>query len=118
MVERMTKAEWLEKGKKLFGEDMGKWRFVCPGCGNVQTIEDFRPHKDKGATPESVRQECIGRYTGGRSWFFDNKGQPCDYAGYGLINICPIMVVDDKGEHWCFAFDESGFVQPAKGGDG
>ena len=110
-VTTMTGEEWLAKGKQLFGDDMTKWRFVCPGCGHVQAVEDFRQYKDQGASPDSARQECIGRYSGGKPWAFKNVrklGGPCDYAGYGLLNICPVKVVDEKGDHWCFAFDEKG----------
>lgn len=106
----MTKEEWHAKGKDLFGDDLFKWRFVCPGCGHVQSIEDFRRHKDAGATPESARCECIGRYTAGKSWANDNPrktGGPCDYAGYGLLNICPIKVIGGDKTTYSFAFDES-----------
>jgi len=106
----MTKEESMAKGKQLFGENMMKWRFICPGCGHIQAVEDFKPYKDKGVTPDSARNECIGRYAGGKSWMNDKQSKlgPCDYAGYGLFNICPVKVVDDQGEHWCFAFDEAG----------
>lgn len=101
----LTKEEWLARGKHLFGEDITKWRFVCPGCGHIQSVEDFRQYKERGAQPDSARKECIGRYYGGRSWAFGKAGSPCDYAGYGLMNICPVKVVDGKEEFWCFAFD-------------
>lgn len=104
---RMTHDEWLARGKELFGEDVWHWRMVCPGCGHVQTPEDFRPFKDRGATPDSARQECIGRYTGGRSWAFDGGEGPCDYAAFGLFCIAPVVVVDGNGkEHASFAFDD------------
>jgi hypothetical protein len=108
MLTRITKAEWMKKGKELFGENTDKWRFVCPGCGCVQSIEDFRPYKDQGATPDSATHKCLGRYTGGRSWLDDKPvpGQRCDYTGYGLLCICPIIVIDGDKEIRCFAFDE------------
>lgn len=105
-VKEMTRDEWLSKGRDLFGEDMKQWQFVCPGCGHVQLVEDFRQYKEQGATPDSARNECIGRYSKGRSWAFEKKGQPCDYAGYGLLNICPVKVVDGEKVMWCFGFRE------------
>ena len=103
----LTKEQWLSKGKELFGEDMTTWRFVCPGCGHIQSVNDFRQYKDKGATPNSATFECIGRYSNGNSWFNDNLkkiGGPCDYTSYGLICLAPVTVVDgDKTLH-CFAF--------------
>ena len=102
----MTKQEWEAKGKALFGEERMQWRFVCPGCGHIQTAEDFRIYKDKGATPNSVTCECIGRYAGGKSWANESskKPGPCDYAGYGLLNICPVAVVDGGKTIYSFNF--------------
>ena len=108
---KMTFKEWVEKGEKLFGKDMLKWEFVCPGCGHVQKVEDFRQYKDKGAKPDNAYCECIGRYSGGKSWMNDKQSKPgpCDYAGYGLLNICPVLVVKDDGkEVSSFAFNEKG----------
>lgn len=103
----MTHDEWLARGKELFGENSLQWRMVCPGCGHVQTPNEFRPFKDRGATPDSARQECIGRYTGGRSWAYDGGEGPCDYAAYGLFGIAPVKVTTPDGkEHSCFAFDD------------
>ena len=113
MAVKMTKADWIDKGKKLFGEDQMKWEFVCPGCGHVQKVDDFKQYKDHGAHPASAYQECIGRYTGGASWTYGGKtgklpkGGPCDYAGYGLLRISPVTVVDEDGkEILAFAFNE------------
>lgn len=25
--------DWLNEGRRLFGNDVRKWRFVCPMCG-------------------------------------------------------------------------------------
>ena len=102
-VVQISHAGWMAKGRELFGEDFFKWRFVCPGCGNVVTVEEFRVFKDKGATPNSPTSECIGRYTGG-DWLDGNK--PCNYAGYGLIRLSPVRVIVDAGrEVHAFAFD-------------
>ena len=103
---KMTKEEWLAKGKELFGEDMFQWRFVCPGCGNIQSVNDFKQYKEKGASPNSASNECIGRYSDGNSWLnTGGKKQPCDYAGYGLLNICPVKVIDGEKKIYSFAFD-------------
>ena len=105
----MTKEEWLAKGRELFGENFEEWKFICPGCGHVQTIADFRQYKDQGATPNSATCECIGRYAGGKSWTDKNPrktGGPCDYAGYGLLRISPVHVVDGGKKTHSFAFAE------------
>ena len=107
---KMTKEDWLKKGRELFGTDETKWRFICPGCHCVQSVEDFRQFKSQGADPGSAYCECLGRYTGGSSWTYDKQkeGTRCDYAAYGLFNISPVTVIDEftKKETSCFAFDE------------
>ena len=109
MEKKMTKEEWEKRGVELFGEDRFKWRFVCPGCGQVQSLEDFRKYKDRGATPDSATCECLGRYEGGNASWLAGKvpaSKRCDYAGYGLLRISPVTVVEDDGEErMSFAFD-------------
>lgn len=111
-IKKMTYAEWMTKGKALFGEELRTWRFVCPVCGHVQTANDFQVYKNRGATPDSVFTECLGRYLKKRCRAVKNGYgeiiQPCNYASYGLLNLCPIRVIDDKGnEVSAFAFDET-----------
>jgi hypothetical protein len=104
-----THAEWLAEGERRFGPDFMNWRFVCPVCGNVATIIDFKPFADKGATPSSATSECIGRYTAGREAISgqNSKTRPCDYAGYGLFRLSPIRIIEADGkEIHSFAFDE------------
>lgn len=111
----MTHKEWTARGAELFGENVLKWKFKCPMCGHVQCAEDFRAFQDKGASPSSVNQECIGRYypkdeRGGLSEDHANSKikQPCDYAGYGFFRISPVHIKLPTGEivH-SFAFDEN-----------
>lgn len=54
--------EWKAEATRRFGPDMLKWRFRCPMCGHVASVQDF---KDAGAkSPNCAYQECLGRYTG------------------------------------------------------
>lgn len=91
--ETMNQEEWSLKGLELYGEDSLKWKFKCPICGNIQTPEDFRQYKDQGATPESARLECIGRYMPkekvNTAFGNDNSNikSPCDYTACGLFKI-------------------------------
>lgn len=112
-VIRMTKEEWQQKGTRLFGTNKMDWEFVCPGCGHVQKVKDFFDYRKQGAQPDAAARECIGRYSGGKSWadtrhadLVKNHG-PCDYAAYGLLNICPVLVIVEEGKETpCFAFNE------------
>jgi hypothetical protein len=102
----MTHAEWEAEGKKRFGEDFMKWKFVCPVCKNVAAVEDYKPFKDKGATPDSATCQCIGRFTGAKYKAFGNpRGKPCDYALFGLFRLPGVIVkFPDGKEKMSFAF--------------
>lgn len=95
---RMSYKEWWAEGERRFGKDIMLWRFVCPSCGNIAAIADYRAFKEKGATPNSPTSECIGRYTGATDAFDSAQHKPCNYAGYGLIRISPIVVIQEDGQ--------------------
>ncbi len=94
-------AEWQAEGTRRFGADPLKWRFVCPACGHVQSVEDFRPFKDQGADADSARFNCIGRYQGANP----NAGLagtgkapgPCNYTSGGLFDLRPVVVTIPNG---------------------
>ena len=75
-----TKDEWLAEGKRLFGENFEDWKFKCPRCGNVAAGREF---KEAGVEPNSMYCECIGRHVAGKG---------CDWAAYGLFDICKVHV--------------------------
>lgn len=75
-----TLSAWLEEAEKRFGKKIEDWRFKCPRCGNVAAGAEF---KKAGAEPNSIYCECIGRYV---------KDKGCDWAAYGLFDICTVHV--------------------------
>ena len=83
--------EWLAEGRELFGRDILKWKFRCPMCEHVASVQDF---KDAGAEdPNDSFQECIGRYRGaGAPGAPDGNPDGCNWAAYGLFGI-----PNDKG---------------------
>lgn len=95
----MTKAEWLAEGKKRFGDNHRNWKFKCPACGHVASVQDY---KDAGAKAGHVAFSCIGRFLSDkpRDTFLSGKG-PCNYAGGGLIDLNPLEV--DGGHYFEFA---------------
>lgn len=107
----MTHEQWLNKAVRLYGEDPLKWKFKCPVCETVQTGQDFI---DQGATKDDVRTsiavECVGRWMPEKQKAFDNrtgkikKGEPCNYAGYGLLKLNPVAVEFEDGKIF-HAFD-------------
>lgn len=90
----MTVEEWEAEGRRRFGPDKWKWRFVCPVCGHVATPEDWRR---VGAEEGAVAFSCIGRWLpksrealppGG----IKRPASPCNYAGGGLFRLNPVLV--------------------------
>jgi hypothetical protein len=99
----MTHEEWLAEGRRRFGDDIMRWRFVCPSCGHVASVQDW---KNAGATEGEVAFSCVGRRTGGSAAFGERGKGPCNYAGGGLFRINPVSIVKDGQEHDRFAFAE------------
>lgn len=101
--------EWKAEACRRFGNDHLKWRFVCPSCGNVQTIQQFKDlvKEYPTLTPETAFFSCIGRYTGHDKTPMCSKKSPCNYTNGGLFNIAPAEVLDPDGKpHYVFDFDE------------
>lgn len=93
----MTKKEWEAEGQRRFGDDIMKWKFVCPSCGHVASVQDW---KDAGATEGQVAFSCVGRHVENAKEMCQKPG-PCNYAGGGLIGLNPIEV--DGGRYFAFA---------------
>lgn len=102
---RLSIAEWRAEGAKRFGEDSLNWRFVCPSCGHVASIKDWR---DAGASEGAAAFSCVGRFTKDPpSDAFGGKKGPCNYAGGGLFRLNPVIVtVEDGKEIQVFEFAE------------
>ncbi|VTU44314.1 VVA0879 family protein [Variovorax sp. RA8] len=91
----LSADEWRAQAIHLFGADALRWRFVCPSCGHVAAVEDW---KNAGATQSQAGFSCVGRYTGADdSNTFKKAGGPCNYAGGGLIGLNPVQVIGDSG---------------------
>ncbi len=114
MVERISEEEWRNEGKQLFGEDTRKWKFVCPSCNHVQSVQDYF---DAGAPEGAISFSCVGRWTGaGGEKAFNKAGGPCNYTSGGLFNISPRMVkrTEDGMETPAFDFAVDSQAQEPK----
>jgi hypothetical protein len=105
----MTRPEWLQKGKDLFGEDFRDWKFVCPICGTIQDAKDFfKAGVDRGKVSSVLGFSCIGRFTGAGP--YKEKGpqqKGCDWTLGGLFQLHRLEVIDEKGTiHPVFEFAE------------
>lgn len=89
----LTRDELWAEARVRFGEDPLNWAYVCPGCKDVATGEDFRkaldeyprqlPNGRKAHYSDFLSQECIGRTLGALSKGYTGRG--CTWAAYGLI---------------------------------
>lgn len=94
MGEDMTIDEYRAEGEKLFGDDMAKWKFVCPACGSVMSTTDY---KNAGAPHGAVGFSCVGRWLREKREAIGGRGNgPCNYAGGGLFQLGPIDVDGKK----------------------
>lgn len=97
-MEKISEKDWRSRAEALFGKDPMDWAFECPSCGYVQSVRDFLPYRDNGATPNDAYQVCIGRFMGDKNEAFQGKGSgPCNYAGFGLFKLQPLAVVREDG---------------------
>lgn len=89
----VTLGEWHAEGKERFGGDPKQWKFICPGCGHVQSYQDFL---DLGMEPKMAQGfvgfSCIGRWKGGVEFGEQDEGNGCIYAGGGLFRVNPVLV--------------------------
>ncbi len=102
--------DWLAEGERLFGTDFKKWRFKCPNCGHIQTIEDFLELKKNNIIKSDfdvgkvVYYSCIGRFDTripkeDVGTIFDKvKKSPCNYTLGGLFCFAKVFVIDDEGQ--------------------
>lgn len=105
-TKKFTLEAWRAEAVRRFGKDSAAWKFVCPSCGHVVSVGDY---KKAGAPEDAVAFSCIGRYLEKRSEAFKMGQGPCNYAGGGLFRINPVAVLSSDGEeHYVFDFAEEG----------
>lgn len=96
-----TIEDWQAEAARRFGPDENGWRFVCPACGHVATVAEW---KALGAL-DAAAFSCVGRYqkAPARDAFGGKGTGPCNYAGGGLFQLNPIHVSKSRA----FAFAEA-----------
>jgi hypothetical protein len=93
---KLTQQEWEAEGRKLFGSDKRKWKFICPNCGHVQSSESIRKAIENG-TLDSKRNFLKGDIP--PVAYCECTASDCTYVGYGLIPA-PITVIINPEEDY------------------
>lgn len=104
-MKNYTYQEWMDEAKQRFGDDFRQWKFICPACGHIQSVQDFI---DLGLDPNDAFKECIGRHNGNMKPANKSNGNGCDWCSYGLFGtlwkgICVITDDETKMEIFDFA---------------
>jgi len=81
--------DWIKEAKVRFGEKARDWKFVCPACKTVQSIQDLlRAGVKKEDVDGYMAFSCIGRFT---------KDKGCDWTLGGLFQIHTLEVELENG---------------------
>jgi len=104
-MKTMTQDEFLAEARKRFGPKVRDWKFVCPACGTVQSVQQLL---DAGLSKEDVQSvigySCIGRFTNqdGGGIEAKHRGEPwnkgCNWTLGGLLRIHTLEVDCGDGE--------------------
>ena len=106
IVKYESEAAWKAEGIRRFGPDVMKWKFRCPVCGHVASVQDWM---DAGAGEGEVAFSCVGRHHPDPERKLDPTGMPgrtggpCDYAGGGLFRLNPVEIAGKVDRLFDFA---------------
>ncbi|GIM45931.1 hypothetical protein DNHGIG_14800 [Collibacillus ludicampi] len=105
---KQTVEEWREEAMKRFGKNIRDWKFKCPACGHISSVQDFI---DAEGEANEAYVNCIGRVNGKGSDGMKGRdeGYGCNWAAYGLFGTLGkgrIVVTDDGDEVEVFDFAE------------
>lgn len=98
---QISVVQWREEAVQLFGPDPRNWKFQCPHCNEVQTLQEFLDHKIEDADTKAYFS-CIGRWVEGRG---------CKWTLGGLFQIHKTEVfMDEFAPHPVFEFFKSTLI--------
>lgn len=104
----ITQDVFLAEAKRRFGDNVRDWKFVCPMCGTVQSVQQLldaviASGDKKDDVHGYIGFSCIGRFTGqgdagitaknnGQKW---DKG--CNWTLGGLFQVHNLEVILPDG---------------------
>lgn len=92
----ISKEEYFNRAKKLYGENPLDWKFTCTGCGKTQSGQSVIDKSKKGEI--SARQGTLKK---GDSLYPDCEcyGTKCNWVAYGLFNSNILVIHDPTKPH-------------------
>ena len=109
MAQRILNYEdWREEGVRRFGLDVMDWRFVCPVCGHVASIQEWT---DVGIR-SGAATKCIGLWIGAQREAVGGEGPgPCNYTGDDMPARDTVLVTMPNGSgHYLLDFEPKAVV--------
>ena len=107
-MKQITQDEFLSEAKRRFGDNPRNWKFVCPMCGTVQSVQQLlyavlASGGKKDDVHGYIGYSCIGRFTGqgDKGISAKTKGIPwdkgCNWTLGGLLRVHTLEVqIDGK----------------------
>lgn len=114
-------SDLITKGVELFGEDRTRWRFTCPFCKGLITVQDWIDYAGSiGEANKYIGYECIGRLIGQKQSLIKDKDNPihkirvgnsfsnkrldyCNYRTCSLFDLNPVFIKESNGSYFQFA---------------
>lgn len=92
----ITKEEFEKRAEGLFGKDKEKWRFICPTCKRVQSVESVR-----NQMKNNISSQRYGVLKKGDSISVHSVcyGHDCNYVANGLFNSGILLIINPKEQH-------------------
>jgi len=90
----ISKDMYVLEGIRRFGNDPLNWKFICPICSHVASVQDFL---NVGAPEGMIGIACIGAVKRPQQVFNPTNGTgrgPCNYTGRGKFDFNPLEVQD------------------------
>lgn len=118
-------SDLLAKGEELFGKDRSKWKFVCPSCKAIITVQDWIDYAGScEAAREHIGYACVGRLIKQMQKISPNRNDPihqikvghlfcntpidyCLYQTCSLFDLSPVTIKDTNSSFFQFSFNLS-----------
>jgi len=105
-IKTMKVDDYFLIAENRFGRDPRKWKFVCPMCNKVQSVQDFlnlKERMDEDTIRGHIGFSCIGTFNGrGTEILFNDNNEKskhgCNYTLGGLFQIHTIEIKDNDGK--------------------